>query len=174
MGNAQVKKVFKKTPKTATSITQAQETVNEKESQQSEQIQKAKERASIQRNSIFDASDLKQAWEDYANSDEVTNSPIIATIMKGCKYELLDNHKILLYLNNTLQETQFNRLQPKLLKALRDELQNDLIMVGSEFKELSQNEQSKRLYTDDDKLKFLMEEYPVFADLKEKLGLTFL
>lgn len=69
-----------------------------------------------------------------------------------------------------MQEQTFQlKLQPTLLKHLRNELQNDHI----ELKASMQLEQTgpKRVYTDEDRLQLLEEEYPHLKDLRDKLGL---
>lgn len=133
---------------------------------------KAKEAAANIKETPFALLDLQPLWNAYAKRPEVTNSPVISTIMSSCTYEL-DGNTIKLFLTNVLQKDQLNRLTPKLLKYLRQELANDLIEIEAEIKftETGQEQGANKLYTDADKLQHLMEEYPLFAELKDFLGL---
>ena len=124
------------------------------------------------RTTVFSYEQLKAVWQQFAGSKEIANSPVMQTIIKNCPYEL-DGHTIRLYLSNTVQEGLMRKLTPKLLKFLRQALENDVIDIKAEIKQAIHADQdnSKKLYTDADKLQHLIEEYPLFAELKNSLGL---
>lgn len=108
---------------------------------------------------------------DYSQRDEVQASPVISTIMTNCSYELKGT-TIYLYLTNSLQEDQLHRLTPRFMKYLRNELSNDLIELKAELRKEEEGAKTgNKLYTDADKLGHLLEEYPLFAELNDFLGL---
>lgn len=90
--------------------------------------------------------------------------------MGTCSYER-DGNQITLFLGNSLQESQQHKLVPPLLRHLRDQLQNDYIEIKTSIRANTEEDGKKRMYTDEDKLKYLEEEYPALAELREKLGL---
>lgn len=89
--------------------------------------------------------------------------------MSTCSYER-EGEKITLFLANRLQENQQHKLIPPLLKYLKRELQNDYVDIQTSIK-ANEEDGNKRMYTDEDKLKYLEEEYPALSELREKLGL---
>lgn len=161
---------LKRTPKTSANLNQAQERVNKLSKDREEEERKAKEAAANVRTNSFTFTQLQAAWNIFAQRKEIQSSPIISTIT-ACVYEL-EGTTIKLFLTNSVQEDQLHRVKPKLLKFLRNELSNDLLQIKAETKrEANEQAASSKLYTDADKLQHLIEEYPLFAELKDLLGL---
>ncbi len=159
---------LKKTPKTSASIEEAKQRV-----EQNAQIQKQQEKekaAEELRENAFTDGQLQEAWEYFKKKEAPSLGPIMATVMNTCPYQR-EGNLVTVYLSNSVQESQFPlKLLPALLKFLRDRLQNDLIEIKSEIRQ--EEGGVKRVYTDEDKLKVMEEEYPALKALREKLGLV--
>ena len=163
---------FKNTPKTSANLNQAKARVEEIAKAQAEEIRKQQEASKNVRQTPFTLEELNNSWLKFSQKPDIRDNPFISTIVAN-EYDL-DGTTIQLHLSNTLQEDQMHRVIPQLLKHLRNDLKNDLI----ELKAATRTEQSgdstsskNKLYTDADKLKHLTDEYPLFAELKELLGL---
>ena len=75
---------------------------------------------------------------------------------------------ITLNIANEALVPSFEKVKADLLAALRNTLENDTIALNIRVVEL---DQSKMLYTDQEKFEHLKQKYPALKDLQEKLGL---
>jgi len=76
---------------------------------------------------------------------------------------------IAIHFENRVQLDNFEELKTDLLFYLRQNLSNPDLYVTATVKEHKND--SKRLYTDKDKLEFLIEQKPIVQELKDRLGL---
>jgi DNA polymerase-3 subunit gamma/tau len=89
-------------------------------------------------------------------------------MLSSAALQVEENYRIDVLLSSSLQEEPFERLKPKLQHYLRQQLQNSLINLHPL---LAEDSGPRRLYTNSEKFKHLMERYPLLAELKERLGL---
>lgn len=82
--------------------------------------------------------------------------------------ELQEAYEVRILLSSSLQEEPFERLKPKLQHYLRQQLNNAQISLHPL---LAEEAGPKRLYTNSEKFRHLMERYPLLAEFKERLGL---
>lgn len=76
---------------------------------------------------------------------------------------------IVIHFENRVQLDNFEELKTDLLFFLRQNLSNGDVKITAEVKQ--QTNDAKRLYTDKDKLEFLIEKHPIIQDFKDKFGL---
>jgi hypothetical protein len=155
---------FKPTPKVSPSIESAQEKIIRERAEAEEQ---AKNR--VVRNKPLAQAPLDAAVKQYAQSAAAQESAMLATIL-ACPF-LLQGEKVKITLSNSLQETQMPKLLPGIVKFLKDALENDALDVIYEVGEAVAPAAGTKLYTDDDKIRYLEEQYPAFRALREQLGL---
>lgn len=76
---------------------------------------------------------------------------------------------IVIFFENRIQLDIFEELKVDLLYNLRKNLSNPDLKITVKLEK--QNNEAKRLYTDNDKLNFLIENKPIVKELRERLGL---
>ena len=81
----------------------------------------------------------------------------------------LDGNVIHLNVDNLIQQQNLNAFKEELMEFLRAELQNYSITLESTIK--TQETESKRMYTSQEKFKHLLDEYPILEKLKSEFGL---
>lgn len=118
------------------------------------------------RDTPFDEADIKAEWEKYIQQQAAAGNHQELTILKE-KFEV-SGTEIVLSITNAALEGTFEKVKSDLLKHLRNSLQNDAITLRSQVVEL---DQSKMLYTDQEKFEHLKKKFPALKDLQEKLGL---
>lgn len=82
-------------------------------------------------------------------------------------YERKENEVIIL-LHNPVEETILNTIKSDLTAHVREKLQNSSITVTGQ---LIEGETKQMLYTNREKLEYLMEKNPILKEMKERLGL---
>ena len=78
------------------------------------------------------------------------------------------SNTITLPLANPIEEPLLQAIRAELLTYLRDNLQNSLIQLVSELKEI---ELKKRVYTNKDKFDYLVQKNPALKEMKDRFGL---
>ncbi len=112
---------------------------------------------------------VRAAWAEYGlKLKEQNANPIHQLIMKSAALSLTGPDSLSVNLNNPLESQQFEQLKQGLLPFLKETLQNHRLELTKTVKETNT---AWRPYTDDDKLKYLAEKYPVLSQLREALGL---
>lgn len=124
----------------------------------------------VSRKQFFDKKSVEDAFQEMAAQlRKEDGSPFELVILENCPIEVLDNHTIKITLSNAIQEGHLLNLKTKLLPFLKEKLQNDVVQVIHEVKQNAEHEK-KRLYTNQEKYRFLVEKYPILDELKNKLG----
>lgn len=137
-------------------------------------IQKAKETEKEIRQKHFTFQDLKIQWQVFANKQEKENaSPLVIMLIKDAVFRLEGKHKIIITLNNSLQQQPLSGIKPALLGFLKNRLKNDLIEIEAEVKEQEESTETspERLYTNLEKFNYMAKKYPQLNKLKNELGL---
>lgn len=116
----------------------------------------------------FDEAQLHQAWQTF--SESFIKSPRMTTFFNTNKPTLLDNFQIQIAVNNKLQRESIENQLDKLQNFLRQQLRNGALQIV--FKEAAATAQQK-VFTPEDKLKFLLEKNPKMVELKNKFMLDF-
>ena len=119
----------------------------------------------------FTQEELVAVWNAYAKNVE-HEKPTISTIMQKTSPYKTSNSEILITLDNQVQEELINESKQGLTNYLKQELQNTSIYITTKI-ELSENSGNTgtRLYTREDKLKYMIEQNPALVSLIKKLDL---
>ena len=75
---------------------------------------------------------------------------------------------MILHLLSPVQETMLNNIKADLITHLRERLKNSTLLVVGQVLE---TDQKKMMYTDTDKMEFMLDKNPMFKELKERFGL---
>lgn len=118
----------------------------------------------------FTEQQLHAAWQNFAN--QYVDSPRLRTVFDTNKPKLLDDYEVEVGLTNKLQLQQLTSLLEQLQHFLRRELRNGRLRIN--LKQLAEEQTEKKMYTNDDKLKFLEEKNPTVSQLKSKFNLDFI
>lgn len=123
--------------------------------------------AENQRNNAFSMAELEIEWKNYASQFKKENKDNEFNLMSK-KYELLDNHKVIIHIDNSIEQDILIRFKTELLKRLKDQLKNDLITIETV---LHKNKDTDKIYTNTDKFNYMAKKNPELLKLKNTLGL---
>ncbi len=90
-------------------------------------------------------------------------------VLTNTSIDLKEDFGIHIVVANAVQMDQLEGIKVDFLSFLRRQLKNNAIRIHATIGYVATKE--KKFFTDDDKLKFLMENYPVVAELRKKFGL---
>ncbi|HEX8547320.1 MAG TPA: DNA polymerase III subunit gamma/tau [Cytophagaceae bacterium] len=116
---------------------------------------------------VFTFEALKEYWQTYAKKvkeEKRMNQHVIL----DREIELIDGTKILIKLENHIQQDQLNEFKSDLLDYLRSNLKNYSISIEAM---IEIDDSKKKLYTPKEKFEYLAEKNPLLYQLKNKLGL---
>ena len=115
----------------------------------------------------FTKEDLKQKWEQFISRFE-DRPNLKSTLSRIPKIE--DDYKLLLEIENTVQENLINGIKPELVSWLREELRNSQIQL---ITKITQTVKGRIIYTDSEKFDEMAKKNPQLAILKQKFNLDF-
>ncbi|HLF35507.1 MAG TPA: DNA polymerase III subunit gamma/tau [Cyclobacteriaceae bacterium] len=115
----------------------------------------------------FSMTQLKEAWNEFTEYLKKQSNEIEYKLMER-DFTLEEDHKIILPIDNIIEEDILARFKQDLLKHLRTNLKNDQVNIETKLKK---SESGKKLFTNTDKFQYLAKKYPTLNDLKSKLGL---
>lgn len=118
-------------------------------------------------NTPFSKQDLIEAWTEYANQF-ISISPNFYSTLTRRMPELGTDNLISLVIDNKVQGDELNNKRTDMLQFLSQRLQNDLIRFETS---LSQSDDIRRPYTDQDKFAALSAKNPSLLKLKKELDL---
>ena len=117
----------------------------------------------------FNEADLKVYWNKIAEKFQ-KNHDINKYVLMNREWNLEEN-TIHLSLESEVQKNQFNEsIRYDLLENIRNHFKNHLIDIQIEVEKFEENS-SNNLYTQSDKMDYLIEQYPVLSEFKKKFGL---
>ena len=131
---------------------------------QEEQKTEVKTETVVTQNKPVTEQQLRRAWEEYAQrkKDDVA---VYHILIRDFTFT---SNTITLPLANPIEEPLLQAIRAELLTYLRDNLQNSLIQLVSELKEI---ELKKRVYTNKDKFDYLVQKNPALKEMKDRFGL---
>ncbi len=119
----------------------------------------------------FDSAMLQKAWEKYALKIK-EEKPRLYTTLSTRKPLLKDDFQVLVSFHNTDQKENFiNNVKQYLLNFLKKELGNSKITIETFLKE--SDTETKKLYTPEDKFRYLNKKNPGLGRLKQEFNLDF-
>ena len=108
---------------------------------------------------------LKSLAEDYREKPRVYN------MLRSRKPEKKEEGVILIPLENPLQERQINKIYNTVLIHLKNTLQNDHISLKTQI--MKDQNSNNKLYTDEDKYKFMEQKNQNLRQLRQDFDLDF-
>ncbi len=143
--------------------------VDEKEIGESDQV--AKDDRDPGASVEITEADIQKAWKDYARSIEKSHPRIFSTLNQQDPVMTSDG-KIRIRLNTNAQREYFiNTIKPEITKFFRQHLA-DTEYIFEPFLVENQNG-AKKIYTDQDKLDYLISKNPELGKLKNRFNLDF-
>jgi DNA polymerase III subunit gamma/tau len=117
-------------------------------------------------NKPFNLDDVKKHWNNFALHLKNENKKSEFIIMD--REITLDKSTICIKLDNLVQADQLNSIKTDILEFLREKLDNNTLSLESQ---ISESEGKRKIYTSDEKFKYLSEKYPFVDDMKKRFGL---
>jgi len=152
------------------SIGQLKETINkpaEETVSKNTSVQTAEETAASQQ--AFTLEQLTSVWNAFAENLKSKGKINEHMVLTSTVLDLQPDFSIHITIGNEVQMDQLEGIKIELLSHLRHSLKNNTLRLQAKIGAVATKE--KKFFTDDDKLKFLTEHYPVVAELRKKLGL---
>ena len=115
----------------------------------------------------FTKEDLQEKWEQFTTRFE--DRPNLKSTLSRIP-EIEEDYKLLLEIENTVQENLINSIKPELVSWLRTELKNSKIQLITQIRETTKG---KIIYTDSEKFDEMVKKNPQLAVLKQKFNLDF-
>lgn len=114
---------------------------------------------------------ILKAWNDYAISIEKSLPRIYSTLINN-RPEVKADGTVMVRLNSEAQRDHFVKIiRTKLVEFMKETTQMEWVEIVTEVAEVEQN--GKKIYTDQDKLDFLMKKNPELGQLKSRFNLDF-
>lgn len=114
-----------------------------------------------------DEARLKTVWHAILRRKKAEN--MMEFTLLNRQYHIGPDNEVILHLENHVMMDQFTALRPDILRELKKETGNRSIKLKAEVVEVQ--DESRKLYTSQDKFNYLAEKYPVIVDLKQRFGL---
>ena len=112
-----------------------------------------------------------KAWNDYAASIEKTLPRVYSTLISNRPVIKADG-TVMVLLNNEAQRDNFHKnIKSQLVSYIRKTTGMELVEIITEVAEVEKN--GKKIYTEQDKLDFLMKKNPELGQLKSRFNLDF-
>ena len=115
----------------------------------------------------FGAEELNNAWKEYSRILRKQHKSSFISLLQTCNPEIGENNKILLTLENSVQESELNQEKSALLSFLRKKLNNWGIAFETSIRK---KEEKVKYYTNRERFDRLVELHPDIVELKRKLN----
>lgn len=115
----------------------------------------------------FSSEDLKIKWEQFTSRYE--DRPNLKSTLSRVP-DIQEDYKLLLEIENTVQENLIGSIKPELVSWLRNELRNSKIQLVTKITETTKG---RIIYTDSEKFEEMVKKNPHLAALKQKFNLDF-
>lgn len=113
---------------------------------------------------------LLKDWNQFAETVRESN-PNHSSLLKSYAPSLANDFEISIVFESQLQVDLFLEIKPELLLYLRNQYKSKMLNIVESF--LEQQTQNNKLYTVEDKFKFMIQKNPALAKLKQNLNLDF-
>ena len=119
----------------------------------------------------FSEENLLKKLSDFCNILKKDKRVNLHSTLKSTQPKLMDNHLIVFKLNSNSQKKEIEETKVELLGFLKRELKNDLIEIKIE---IIKKESKELLYTDQEKLNYMVKKKPELQSIINSLDLDFL
>lgn len=117
----------------------------------------------------FSQEQLTKVWNAYAENLKGKGLINHHMVLTSTAIDLKEDFGIHITVGNEVQMDQLEEIKVEFLAHLRQNLRNTAIRIHAKIGYVAPKE--KKFFTDDDKLKILMEDYPLVIELRKKFGL---
>jgi len=118
----------------------------------------------------FSQTDLEEAWKSFA--EQYHDKPRLYNMLLSRNPQKQEDESIFFSLQNQLQQEQLTRIYNALLINLKRYLKNDRITIRMQVLDDTHNDGNK-LYTDEDKFRFMEKKNKELTKLKQNFDLDF-
>ena len=119
-----------------------------------------------QRNTPFTADQLNGAWVGLKSTFKKEQR--LVAMLDAHRPRLIDDHTALITFVNPWQEEEFKKFSRQILTILRNNLQNDTLLLQTV---VAENMAPKRAYTAEEKYRVLQEQNPYLAEFKKQFDM---
>lgn len=117
----------------------------------------------------FTLEQLTKVWNAYAENLKSKGQIHHHIVLTSTALDLKEDFGIHITVGNEVQMDQLEEIKVDFLVYLRKSLNNASLRIHAKIGYVAPKE--KKFFTDDDKLKILMEDYPLVVELRKKFGL---
>ncbi len=118
-------------------------------------------------NDPFTPEQLSAKWNDFLGL--ISDRPNLVSTLSNVP-ELKPDNKLLLKIENSVQEEDVRLIKPELISFLRKELRNSGIELSTSIEKV---ESERTHFNDSEKMQILMQKNPELFELKQKFNLDF-
>lgn len=115
----------------------------------------------------FTAEELKQKWEEFVQ--RLYDRPNLQSTLSRVP-SIEEDYRLVLLIDNSVQDDLINNIKPELVSWLRKELRNSKILLTTQIDE---TEKEKIIYSDAEKYVEMVKKNPRLELLKKKFKLDF-
>lgn len=115
----------------------------------------------------FTQEQLTLRWKEFV--ERMSDRPSLCSALSMVP-EIIEDHKLLLKIGNSVQEEDIRLIKPELLSWLRMTLRNSKIELTTRLEKI---ESERTFFSDTEKLQMMMQKNPVLNELKQKFNLDF-
>jgi hypothetical protein len=115
----------------------------------------------------FTAEELKQKWDEFVR--RLKDRPNLQSTLSRVP-SVKEGYRLVLTIDNSVQDDLINHIKPELISWLRNELRNSKILLTTQIDE---TEKEKIIYTDAEKYVEMVKKNPRLELLKKKFKLDF-
>lgn len=115
----------------------------------------------------FTQEQLELRWKEFVA--KMADRPSLCSALSIVP-EIIEDHKLLLRIGNSVQEEDIRLIKPELISWLRMTLRNSKIELTTRLERI---ESERTFFSDTEKLQMMMQKNPILNELKQKFNLDF-
>lgn len=115
----------------------------------------------------FTQEQLATRWKEF--KEKMADRPSLCSALSTVP-EIIEDHKLLLRIGNSVQEEDIRLIKPELISWLRMTLRNSKIELTTRLEKI---ESERTFFSDTEKLQMMMQKNPILNELKQKFNLDF-
>lgn len=115
----------------------------------------------------FTQEQLERRWKEFM--EKMSDRPSLCSALSILP-EIIEDHKLLLRIGNSVQEEDIRLIKPELISWLRMKLRNSKIELTTRLEKI---ESERTFFSDTEKLQMMMQKNPILNELKQRFNLDF-
>lgn len=113
---------------------------------------------------------MTETWEAFKEERIKKGASDTEKLVLNRKLSKAGEHQVKIFLESQLEISILEKFEAELIRFFRKNLNNSLIQLE---KEVSEQDESKQLYTSKEKFEYMARQNPALRALKDRLGLDF-